>query len=47
MTYGGGNDYCGLIQITSIGSLSPEENKKHTAAITDYIHQVTEIPKNK
>jgi len=33
--------------VTSIGSLGPEENKKHVAVITDYINKITEIPKNK
>lgn len=47
MTFGGPNEPCGLIQITSIGSLGPEENKKHIKAVTDYIHEATGIPKNK
>lgn len=47
MTLGGSNEPCGLIQITSIGSLGPEENKKHIVAVTNYVHEATGIPKNK
>lgn len=44
---GGSSDPCGFVQITSIGAVGPVENKVHIAAITDYINQVTGIPKNK
>lgn len=47
MTLGGSDDHCGFIQVTSIGSLGPEENKKHIAVITDYVHQAIGIPKDK
>ncbi|XP_060873717.1 macrophage migration inhibitory factor homolog [Metopolophium dirhodum] len=47
MTLGGSNDPCGFIQITSIGSLGPEENPKHMEVITDYMHQTLGIPKER
>lgn len=47
MTLGGSNEICGIVQVSSIGSIGPEENKKHTAAITDYIYETVGIPKNK
>lgn len=47
MTLGGSNDPCGFIQVTSIGSLGPEQNPKHMEIITDYIHQVLGIPKER
>jgi len=47
MTIGGSGEPCGYIEITSIGGLEPELNKKHAAVITDYIHRATGIPKNK
>ncbi|VVC31402.1 Hypothetical protein CINCED_3A003019 [Cinara cedri] len=47
MTLGGSSDPCGFVQVTSIGSLGVEENKKHIAVITDYVSEATGIPKNK
>lgn len=47
MTLGGSSEPCGFIQVTSIGSLGVEENKKHIAVITDYVSEATGIPKNK
>jgi hypothetical protein len=47
MILGNSSEPCGLIQVTSIGSLGPEENKKHIVALTDYVHEATGIPKNK
>ncbi|XP_050526320.1 macrophage migration inhibitory factor homolog [Daktulosphaira vitifoliae] len=41
------NEPCGLVSVTSIGSIGPEENKKHITAITDYVQQATGIPKNR
>lgn len=47
MTFGASSEPCGIVQVTSIGSLGPEENKKHIAAITDYVHETVGIPKNR
>jgi len=47
MTIGGSNEPCGFIQVTSIGSLSPEENPKHMEVITDYVHKALGIPKER
>lgn len=47
MTLGGSSEPCGFIQITSIGSLGPEENHKHIDVITDYINKALGIPKTR
>lgn len=47
MTLGGSNEPCGIIQVTCIGSLGPEENKKHVAVLTDHVNKTTGIPKDK
>jgi len=47
MTLGGSSDPCGFIQVTSIGSLGPEENPEHTEVMTDHVHKALGIPKNK
>ncbi|CAH1737035.1 macrophage migration inhibitory factor homolog [Aphis gossypii] len=47
MTLGGSSDPCGFIQVTSIGSLGPEENPKHVEIMTDHVHKALGIPKNK
>jgi len=47
MTLGGSNDPCGFIQVTSIGSLTPELNPKHMEVLTDYVHQKLGIPKDR
>jgi len=47
MTVGGSNDPCGFIQVTSIGSLTPEMNPKHIEVLTDYFHKTFGIPKER
>lgn len=47
MTLGGSYELCGHIQISSIGGVGPEENKKSIEVLTNYIHQSLGIPKHK
>lgn len=47
MTLGGSYEPSGHIQISSIGGIGPEENKKLIEAFTNHIQQVLGIPKHK
>lgn len=47
MTLGGSSEPCGFIEVTSIGGIGLEENKKCTAILTDHIQQNLGIPKHK
>lgn len=47
MALGGSNEPCGYVEVSSIGSLGIEENKKCVNILTDHIQQNIGIPKNK
>lgn len=47
MSLGGSNEPCGLIEVSSIGGIGIEENKKSIEVLTDYVQQNIGIPKHK
>lgn len=47
MSLGSSNEPCGLIEVSSIGAIGVEENKKCIAVLTDHVQQNIGIPKHK
>lgn len=47
MTHGGSDEPCGYIQVSSIGGIGPEENKKCIDLLTDHVHKNVGVPKHK
>lgn len=47
MSWGGTDDPCALLDILSIGKLGREENKKHSAVLSDYVGKHLGIDKDR
>ncbi|XP_076030185.1 macrophage migration inhibitory factor-like [Oratosquilla oratoria] len=47
LMFGGSTDPCGMAVLISIGKLGIEENKQHSAKLSDYIEKNLGIPKNR
>ncbi|XKL64705.1 hypothetical protein PGB90_004791 [Kerria lacca] len=45
--WGGTDEPCGFASLMSIGQLGIEQNKKHSAVISDYINKQLGIPPNR
>lgn len=45
--WSGSNDYCVLAELSSIGKLGRDENKKHSALLLGYLSQQLGIPQDR
>ncbi|KAL7645857.1 UNVERIFIED_CONTAM: hypothetical protein RMT77_002754 [Armadillidium vulgare] len=47
MTFGGTTETCAIARLMSIGNLGVKENKKHSAAISEFVEKNLQIPRSR
>lgn len=47
MTFGGTTETCAIARLMSIGKLGVEENRKHSAAVSEFVEKNLQIPRSR